>query len=52
MKGRGSFANMPIPEPYVGLHDRTFERGATVNTHVFEPGRASRFTGTLRRRSP
>jgi quercetin dioxygenase-like cupin family protein len=38
-RGRiGSFRDLPLEEPYPGLHRRTFEsEGATVNQYVFAP---------------
>ena len=38
MEAHGSFADLPVEEPYEGLRRRTFDsEGATVNEYVFEP---------------
>lgn len=39
MQAEGSFADLPVEEPYEGLRRRTFDsEEATVNEYVFEPG--------------
>jgi unsaturated pyranuronate lyase len=39
MEGLGSFAGLPVEEPYPGLRRRTFDaQGATVNEYTFAPG--------------
>lgn len=35
----GTFAGLPVAEPYEGLHRRTFDSaGSTVSEYSFEPG--------------
>ena len=39
MEGLGSFARLPVAEPYPGLQRRAFDAaGATVNEYVFAAG--------------